>query len=152
MIIFFNKGIDVINIYWWANTTIRVEDIQPPESWTRDTFLTSGLADGVTAYNDWNRKFLVGGYYLRCYFKTNSPNPPRPQLRFIVFKENGKIVNRFKVKAKLNEDWERTTISAGFIKPGARFGRLGIYIPPFKEGSIWIDDTGCFEVHGFKID
>ena len=93
-----------------------------------------------------------GGYYLRCYFKTNSPHPPRPQLRFIVFKENGKIVNRFKIKAKVNEDWERTTISAGFIKPGARFGRLGIYIPPFKEGSIWIDDTGCFEVHGFKID
>ncbi len=93
-----------------------------------------------------------GGYYLRCYFKTNSPHPPRPQLRFIVFKENGKIVNRFKIKAKVNEDWERATISAGFIKPGARFGRLGIYIPPFKEGSIWIDDTGCFEVHGFKID
>jgi len=93
-----------------------------------------------------------GGYYLRCYFKTNFPNPPRPQLRFIVFKENGKIVNRFKTKAKINNDWQRTTISAGFIKPGARFGRLGIYIPPFKEGSIWIDDTSCFEVHGFKID
>ncbi|MEN6445029.1 MAG: hypothetical protein ABFC98_03175 [Candidatus Cloacimonas sp.] len=93
-----------------------------------------------------------GGYYLRCYFKTNCPNPPRPQLRFIVFKENGKIVNHFKIKSNVNNDWQRSTISAGFIKPGAKFGRLGIYIPPFKEGSIWIDDTGCFEVHGFKID
>jgi len=93
-----------------------------------------------------------GGYYLRTYFKTNSPLPPNVQLRFIVFKENGKIVNRFKVKSKPQQDWTLHTISAGFIRPGAKFGRLAIFIPPFKEGSIWLDNTGCFEVHGFKID
>ncbi len=93
-----------------------------------------------------------GGYYLRSYFKTDSPTPPKVQLRFIVFKENGKIVNRFKQKFLPKSEWNRSTISAGFIRPGARFGRLGIFIPPFKEGSVWIDNTGCFEVHGFKID
>lgn len=93
-----------------------------------------------------------GGYYLRSYFKTDSPLPPQVQLRFIAFKDNGKIVNRFRSRIKLHTDWHRGTISAGFIKPGAKFGRLGIFIPPFKEGSIWIDEAGCFEVHGFKID
>ncbi|MDY0152048.1 MAG: hypothetical protein RBS43_07240 [Candidatus Cloacimonas sp.] len=93
-----------------------------------------------------------GGYYLRSYVKTNSPLPPLVQLRFIAFKENGKIVNRFRHKRKPDTQWGLNTISAGFIKPGAKFGRVGIFIPPFKEGSIWIDDVGCFEVHGFKID
>ncbi len=93
-----------------------------------------------------------GGYYLRSFVKTNSTLPPNVQLRFIVFKENGKIVNRFRHKAKPLQDWDIHSISAGFIKPGARFGRLAIFIPPFKDGSVWLDNAGCFEVHGFKID
>jgi len=43
-------------------------------------------------------------------------------------------------------------MSAGFIKPGAKFGRLAYMIPPFKEGSIYIDRAGVYEAHGFKID
>jgi hypothetical protein len=93
-----------------------------------------------------------GGYYLRSYFKSDSPEPPQVQLRFIAFKENGKIVNRFRSKHKLSTEWQNVNISAGFIKPGAKFGRLCIFIPPFKEGSIWLDDAGSYEVHGFKID
>ena len=93
-----------------------------------------------------------GGYYLRAQMKTDSPLPPVVQLRFIAFRDDGKIVNRFRKKSRLETDWHRFTISAGFIRPGAKFGRLGIFIPPFKEGSIWIDDLGCYEVHGFKID
>lgn len=93
-----------------------------------------------------------GGYYVRSSFKTNSAAPPQAQIRLIVFKDNGKIVNRFKRKVQITSDWERETLSAGFIKTGARFGRLAYMIPPFKEGSIWIDVAGCFEVHYFRID
>lgn len=93
-----------------------------------------------------------GGYYLRSNVKSNSSLPPQVQLRFIVFKESGKIINRFRCKIKPGEEWEQSTISAGFIRPGAKFGRLAIHIPPFKDGSVWIDNAGCYEVHGFKID
>ncbi len=93
-----------------------------------------------------------GGYYLRTYLKSSSTELPNLQLRFIVFKENGKILNRFKSKIKPHSDWTLHSLSAGFIKPGARFGRMAILIPPFKDGSVWLDNAGCFEVHGFKID
>lgn len=63
----YNRGVDVVTIYWWANTTIRVQDIDPPESKLRDTFLTSGITDGIIAFNDWNRKWLTAGYYLRSF-------------------------------------------------------------------------------------
>lgn len=63
----FHRGVDVVTLYWWANTTIRVEDINPPESKIRDTFLTCGFTDGVTAFNDWNRKWLTAGYYVRTF-------------------------------------------------------------------------------------
>lgn len=93
-----------------------------------------------------------GGYYLRSWLKTDSPDPPKIYLRFIVFREDGKIVNRFRSKSAVKPDWSLATLSAGFIRPGARFGRLAIMIPPFKEGSVWVDNSGCFEVHGFQID
>jgi hypothetical protein len=93
-----------------------------------------------------------GGYYVHTNFKTNSPAPPMIQMRMIVFMENGKILNRFKNRFHLSSDWKNQTISAGFIKPGAKFGRLAYMIPPFKEGSIYIDKAGVYEAHGFKID
>ncbi|PKN72670.1 MAG: hypothetical protein CVU50_05895 [Candidatus Cloacimonetes bacterium HGW-Cloacimonetes-3] len=93
-----------------------------------------------------------GGYYVRTSFKTNTASPPQAQMRMIVFMDNGKIVNRFKKRFQITSEWERQTLSAGFIKPGAKFGRLAYMIPPFKEGSIWIDVAGCYEVHSFHID
>jgi hypothetical protein len=93
-----------------------------------------------------------GGYYVRSSFKTNTATPPQVQMRLIVFKDNGKIVNRFKQKIHPTQEWERKSLSAGFIKPGARFGRIAYMIPPFKEGSVWIDVAGCYEVHSFHID
>lgn len=57
-------GIDLITLYWYANTTTRVQELKPDQK-VRDTFLTSGIADGVKAYNDWaNRKPLVSWWYL----------------------------------------------------------------------------------------
>lgn len=93
-----------------------------------------------------------GGYYARVMLKTDSPNPPQVTLRMITFKENGKVTNRFKEKSTVFSDWNRMAVSAGFLRPGVSFGRISILIPPFTEGSVWIDDAGCWEVHGFKID
>ncbi len=60
-------GIDVVNIYWYANTQVRIEDISQTE-WKRDIFITSGIVDGVSAYNDWeNRKALPAHYYLGSF-------------------------------------------------------------------------------------
>jgi len=93
-----------------------------------------------------------GGYYIHTHFKTDSPAPPMIQMRMIVFMDNGKILNRFKHRFYLSSEWQNQTMSAGFIKPGAKFGRLAYMIPPFKEGSIYIDKAGVYEAHGFKID
>ncbi|MDY0318835.1 MAG: hypothetical protein RBQ67_02460 [Candidatus Cloacimonadaceae bacterium] len=93
-----------------------------------------------------------GGYYSRIMLKSDSPNPPQISLKMISFREDGKVTNRFSDKTKLMEGWNRLAVSAGFLRPGVNFGRISIHIPPFAEGSVWIDDAGCWEVHGFKID
>ena len=93
-----------------------------------------------------------GGYYSRIMLKTDSPNPPQITMQMITFKENGKITNRFKAKQSPTDLWSSLAVSAGFLRPGVSFGRVSILIPPFTEGSVWIDDAGCWEVHGFKID
>lgn len=127
--------------------------VDPAEAMEGKTSLRIDASDNsVLILSDPFKVRRYGGYYLRSFCKTNSTMPPNVQLRFIVFKENGKIVNRFRYKAKPQSDWAIHAISAGFIRPGAKFGRLAIFIPPFKDGSVWLDNTGCFEVHGFKID
>jgi hypothetical protein len=93
-----------------------------------------------------------GGYYARIKARTDSAKPPQIELRMITFKEQGKITNRFKQKASIGSDWSLISTSAGFLRPGVSFGRVFIHIPPFSEGSIWLDDAGCWEVHGFRID
>ena len=59
-------GIDIFNQYWYANTTIRLEDIGPND-WIRDMFITSGMTDGIIAYNDWNRKPLMSYHYVQQF-------------------------------------------------------------------------------------
>ncbi|MDD3535425.1 MAG: hypothetical protein PHC50_04685 [Candidatus Cloacimonetes bacterium] len=93
-----------------------------------------------------------GGYFAKISAKSDSPNPPKIQFRMITFKEQGKITNRFKEKYILNDEWQDLHLSAGFLRPGVRFGRIFVHIPPFEEGSIWLDNAGCWEVHGFRID
>lgn len=93
-----------------------------------------------------------GGYYARIKSKSDSENPPEIQLRMITFKPQGKVTNRFKKKLIPTESWENAALSAGFLKPGVGFGRLFIHIPPFSDGAVWLDDAGCWEVHGFRID
>lgn len=93
-----------------------------------------------------------GGYYSRVMLKTDSAKAPQISMQMITFKENGKITNRFKEKSTPTVAWTRLAVSAGFLRPGVNFGRISIHIPPFSEGSVWLDDAGCWEVHGFKID
>lgn len=59
----FERGFDVVNQFWFANTNVRLEDLEPT-GWYRDVFITCGYVDGVTAYNDWNRKPLVSYWYI----------------------------------------------------------------------------------------
>ena len=93
-----------------------------------------------------------GGYFIKANVRSDSSERPEVVLRFITFKENGKIYNRFKTKIRTSEEWEAGDISAGFIKPGVSFGRVAILVPPFDDGSVWIDDVGCWKVHHFRID
>lgn len=93
-----------------------------------------------------------GGYYIRVGARSTSSEAPEIVLRFIAFKDNGKIYNSFSKKIKTSPEWNKGAISAGFIRPGVNFGRVAILIPPFKDGSIWIDDAGCWKVHHFRID
>jgi len=93
-----------------------------------------------------------GGYYARIMALTDSPEAPQVTLQMVTFREDGKITNRFRQKRKLSGEWDRMTVSAGFLRPGVSWARISVIIPPFKEGSIWVDDAGCWEVHGFKID
>jgi hypothetical protein len=93
-----------------------------------------------------------GGYYTRLLSRSSLPKGPQITLRFITFKPDGSLDRKFRVKLKTGNTWEKATISAGFLKPGVSFGRVQIEIPPFEEGSLWLDDSGCWEVHRFRID
>jgi hypothetical protein len=53
----------VINQYWFSNTSVRLEELDENTKY-RDVFLTCGYTDGITAFNDWNRKPLVSYWYV----------------------------------------------------------------------------------------
>ncbi|MCB5247359.1 MAG: hypothetical protein LHW57_04990 [Candidatus Cloacimonetes bacterium] len=106
----------------------------------------------VVITSDAFRVNRYGGYYIRLWAKSLPTSGPRIQLRFITFKHNGKMDRQFKARLKSTDMWEKQTISAGFLRQGVTYGRLQIVIPPFEEGSVWLDDTGCWEVHRFRQD
>ncbi|HNU53716.1 MAG TPA: hypothetical protein PLL58_04355 [Candidatus Syntrophosphaera sp.] len=106
----------------------------------------------VVITSDAFRVSRYGGYYTRLWAKSSTALGPQINLRFITFKSNGKIDRQFRTKLKSTDTWEKKSISAGFLRPGVAFGRLQITIPPFTEGSVWLDDSGCWEVHRFRID
>jgi len=108
--------------------------------------------NAVILISDSFKVIRYGGYYIRAGVRSTSPEMPELTLRFITFKENGQVFNRFKQKLKTGPEWIKDSISAGFIRPGVSFGRVAILVPPFKDGSVWIDDVGCWKVHHFRID
>ncbi|HOJ41243.1 MAG TPA: hypothetical protein PK707_00750 [Candidatus Syntrophosphaera thermopropionivorans] len=93
-----------------------------------------------------------GGYYVRCYTCSSEPKGPQINLRMLTFKADGSIDKKFKDNIQSKNEWDKMSISAGFLSPGVSFGRVIIEIPPFTQGSVWLDDAGCWEVHHFKID
>lgn len=106
----------------------------------------------VTILSDAFTVKRYGGFYSRVYACSSEPKGPQITVRFITFRENGTVYSKFKTKLKTGLEWEKGTISAGFLRPGVNFGRLQIIIPPFSKGSVWLDDAGCWEVHHFRID
>lgn len=106
----------------------------------------------VVLYSDAFKIRRYGGYYVRMNAKSSAKLGPQVNMRFITFWENGTVFSKFKSKLKTTNEWKTDTISAGFLKPGVSFGRIQITIPPFSEGSLWLDDAGCWEVHHFRID
>lgn len=106
----------------------------------------------VVLYSDAFKVRRYGGYYVRLNAKSSEPEGPQITTRLITFWENGRVFSRFKSKMKTSNEWSKDTISAGFLKPGVSFGRIQIVIPPFENGSVWLDDAGCWEVHHFRID
>jgi hypothetical protein len=108
--------------------------------------------NGVLIYSDAFDVARYEGYLVRASARSTSPEKPQITLRFICFKENGKIANNYRKKLKTSEDWKEAQISAGFLRPGVQSGRVAILVPPFKDGSVWIDATGCWNVHHFRID
>ncbi|MDZ4181896.1 MAG: hypothetical protein U1B83_03380 [Candidatus Cloacimonadaceae bacterium] len=93
-----------------------------------------------------------GGYYVRLHARSSHSAGPQVSVRFISFRQDGRINNRFNSKIKTGTDWKKGSISAGYLKPGVSFGRVAIMVPPFSEGSVWLDNAGCWKVHHFKID
>lgn len=127
--------------------------IDPTLSLEGDTSLKISASDrDVMLISEPFKVRRYGGYYSRLMIHSDSPNPPQINMQMITFREDGKVTNRFKGKTRLSEGWNRLAISAGFLRPGVSWGRLSITIPPFQEGSVWLDNAGCWEVHGFKID
>ncbi|MCB5260594.1 MAG: hypothetical protein PHY41_03260 [Candidatus Cloacimonetes bacterium] len=127
--------------------------IDPKEALQGDTSLMISASDkDILLISEPFKVRRYGGYYSRVMVKSDSPSPPQITMQMITFKDNGKITNRFKERFTPNSIWNRIAVSAGFLRPGVSFGRLSIQIEPFAEGSVWIDDAGCWEVHGFKID
>ncbi len=106
----------------------------------------------VTLLSDAFQVRRYGGYYSRLWARCSEPNGPRITMRFLTFRDNGSVYTKYKANLETSDEWKKETISAGFLRPGVSFGRLQIEIPPFSEGSIWLDDTGCWEVHHFRID
>lgn len=106
----------------------------------------------VVITSDSFRVNRYGGYYTRLWAKSSEAAGPHVSLHFITFQRSGKVDRQFKAKLKSNDMWEKQSLSAGFLRPGVAYGRLKIVIPPFEKGSVWLDDTGCWEVHRFRID
>lgn len=106
----------------------------------------------VILLSDAFRVRRYGGYYARIRARSSQVQGPQITVRFMAFSETGGIISRQKSRLKTNQDWKKGSVSSGFHKPGVSFGRLQIIIPPFSQGSLWLDDAGCWEVQNFRID
>lgn len=106
----------------------------------------------IVIVSDAFRVRRYGGYYIRANVRGTADLLKKVQLRFFTYNDNGKQINKFQHKFMPRADWDKYSISAGFIDTRSTFGRVAIVIPAFSKGSIWIDEVGAWDVHSFRID
>ncbi len=106
----------------------------------------------VILYSDTFPVRRYRGYYARLHARSSAIAGPQVTANFIAYREDGTILNRYKTKVPTRPAWTKGSLSVGFLKPDVSVGRLQIVIPPFTEGSVWLDDAGCWEVHQFRVD
>jgi hypothetical protein len=92
------------------------------------------------------------GYFIKASAASTALRGPKLKLRFITYNNSGKIRNRFSTSIRSEQDWKKSSISAGFLKNDAVFGRVVLLVPPTGEETVWIDGVGCYRVHYFPVD
>lgn len=92
------------------------------------------------------------GYFIKASARSTAERGPKIKLRFITYNNSGKIRNKFSTSIRSNQNWKKSSISAGFLKSDAMFGRVLLQIPPTNGETLWIDGVGCYRVHFFPID
>ncbi len=92
------------------------------------------------------------GYFIKASAVSTATRGPKLKVRFITYNNSGKIRNKFSSSIRPGQDWKKSSISAGFLKNDAVFGRVILLVPPTGEETVWIDDVGCYRVHYFPVD
>lgn len=106
----------------------------------------------VVIISDAFRVRRYGGYYTRVRALADSEPGPQLLIQLLTYDDDGELFSRHKASLKTGSEWKKAAISSGFNQPGVSFARLRIEIPAFRDGSVWVDDAGCWEVHRFRID
>ncbi|MCD6182023.1 MAG: hypothetical protein J7K89_06525 [Candidatus Cloacimonetes bacterium] len=88
-------------------------------------------------------------YLLRAFVRTDGTGNAPVTVRFWGFNSAGKKINKFTEKFVPDTQWKEVSVTAGFLKPNAMFGRVIITIPAGKE-DYWLDDVTCNQVYKFK--
>ena len=112
----------------------------------------SGMDSSVMIVSDAFRIEGQGGYFIKGSAKSTKEYGPLVKIRFVAYSEAGTVRNTFTKRIRTSDEWRKGTISAGFLKPNVRFGRVIIIVPPTEDETIWIDDIGAYQVHHFPID
>jgi hypothetical protein len=92
---------------------------------------------------------FTGGFFIKASVKSAKPMDKSVKINFWTYNNNGIKKNSYSKSIKPKTDWRKGTISAGFLSNAATFGRVAIFIPKNTDNTIWIDDTGCYQVYQF---
>jgi len=89
-------------------------------------------------------------YFATSYLKAKRLSSKPLVMYFHAFVNNGKKVNEFSRKLVPDENWARLSLSIGFLKSSAKFGRITIMFPNDTDNTYWVDDVKCHQVHSFQ--
>ena len=88
-------------------------------------------------------------YLCKAYIKNANVSTNPVIISFYAFDKNGKKVNKFSQKVYTHKKWTELKLTSGFLKSGAKYGRVKITIPHERKNTFWLDDVGCFYIHSF---